>query len=119
MRDYVVLPEAAMANCTTWIHLWVESKAIRENIQLIFEFLHNNVCPELWAKALEDHQDCSGVQQGGPLMFHLVMRHILDVSEASILALVAHMKAIKINKIVGEDIISPTDISDVIAGRVQ
>jgi hypothetical protein len=63
-----------------------------------------NVCPELWAKALEDHQDFSGVQQGGPLMFCLVMRRILDISEASILALVADMKAIKINKIVGEDI---------------
>ena len=37
-------------------------------------------------------------------MFYLVMRRILDISEASILALVAHMKAIKINKIVGEDV---------------
>ena len=104
MRDYAVLTEAVVANSTTWINMWVESKAIRENLQLIFEFLRNNVCPELWAKALEDYQDFSGVQQGRPLMFYLVMRRILDISEASILALVAHMKAIKINKIVGEDV---------------
>ncbi|MGL5935557.1 MAG: hypothetical protein ACRCZI_08030, partial [Cetobacterium sp.] len=104
MRDYAVLPEAVVANSTTWINMWVASKAIRENIQLVFEFLRNNVHPELWAKALEEYQDFSGVQQGGPLMFYLVMRRILDISEASILALVSHMKAIKINKIVGEDI---------------
>ena len=104
MRDYAVLTEAVVANNTTWINMWVESKAIQENIQLIFEILRNNVCPELWAKALEDCQDFSGVQQGGPLMFYLVMRHILNISEASILALVAQMKAIKINKIVGEDV---------------
>jgi hypothetical protein len=37
-------------------------------------------------------------------MFCLSVKRILDISEASVLALIAHMKAIKINKIVGEDV---------------
>ena len=84
--------------------MWVASKAVRENPQLIFKFLRNNVCSELWAKALEEHQEFHLVQQGGPLMFCLIMKHILDVSEPSILALVARMKAIKLNKTVREDV---------------
>jgi hypothetical protein len=81
----------------------VEIKAVRENTQLIFEFLCNNVCPELWAKALEDHREFHPVQQGGPLMFCFIMNRILDVSKTSVLTLVAHMKAIKMNNIVEED----------------
>jgi hypothetical protein len=37
-------------------------------------------------------------------MFYLIMTCILDISKVSILALVANMKAIKINKIIGEDV---------------
>ena len=66
LRDYAVLHLPVVANSTTWINMWVESKAIQENTQLIIKFLCNSVCPELWAKARGDHQEFHLVQQGRP-----------------------------------------------------
>ena len=104
LHDYATLHVAMVANGTTWIQNWIKSKATRENIALTLEFLRNNTGVELWGKAYEEHQEYRAYQQGGPLMLFLIMKRILDVSEASILALVLRIKEMKLSKMPGEDV---------------
>ena len=104
LHDYATLHVAMVANDTTWIQNWIKSKAMSENIALTLDFLRNNTSVELWGKAYEEHQEYRAYQQGGPLMLFLIMKRILDVSEASIQALVLRIKEMKLSKMPGEDV---------------
>jgi hypothetical protein len=56
------------------------------------------------SSAYEEHQEYQAYQQGGPLMLYLIMKRILDISEASIQALVLQIKVMKLSKMPGEDV---------------
>ena len=82
--DYATLHPAMIGMSNAWYNNWVVSKELRDDLKITFEALKNNVESNLWSKALEDHEEFSPIQQGGPLMLYFVLKRILDVSESSI-----------------------------------
>ena len=102
--DYAHLHPDVVANSCTWYHRWTTDGYIRENMALAFMLLQNNTEPDLWSTCVEQYEECTPTQQGGPLMLSLILRRIQDQSEQALDLLKETIKKLKIHKTVGEDV---------------
>ena len=66
--------------------------------------LQNNVDERLWLKALEECEEFSPLQQGGPLMLQLILKRIQNSSESSCEHIKTQLMHLNISKIPGENV---------------
>ena len=71
---------------------------------LVFTFFQNNTEEGLWTKCLELCEECTPIQQGGPLIAFLISQRIQDSSEQALELLLNQVKVLKIRKLPGEDV---------------
>ena len=102
--DYPKLHPDIVANSCAFYNLWAAQPYVSENMGLVYNMLQSNTDEALWNKCLEEYEEYEPVQQGGPLMFFLILKHIQDVSENSIQHLRSQLKKMKISKVPGENI---------------
>ena len=93
-----------VANSNMWYHTWAEASYFSENLTLTCDVLRKNTADELWLKCLEDYEEYSPAQRGGPLMLFLILRRIQDVSEAAIDHVKTAVVHLKIREIPGENV---------------
>ena len=104
--DYPRLHVAEVTTSNVWYNTWVvpEQPYVKENLKLSLDFLQNNTDESLWSKCMEDYMGYKPIQQGGPLMFHLLLNKIQNSSESAVEHLRQKVAAIRINKVQGEDV---------------
>ena len=102
--DHPQLHSVHVANSCTWHNSWVTSRHIAENMACTFTFLQNNTEENLWLKCLETYEECHPIQQGGPLMAHLILQRIQDSSEQALDLLSNQVKVLNTSELPGEDI---------------
>ena len=104
LRDYAKLDDNIIANSCAWYNLWVKEKYIQENMAYTFTLLQNNTNESLWNKCLEEYEEYAPQQQGGPLMFFLIIRRIQSNSETAIEHLKKQIKNLKLRDLPGENV---------------
>jgi hypothetical protein len=102
--DYPKLHPDIVANSCAFYNLWAVPDYVSENMGLIYNLLQSNTDEGLWNKCLEEYEEFEPVQQGGPLMFFLILKQIQDVSENSIQHLRTQLERMKISKVPGENV---------------
>ena len=73
-------------------------------MNLLFQFLRNNVDPELWNKCHEDLLTAPVPCQSGPLMLFLILKRLHNCSESTLELLLLKVRNLKIHEHEGEDI---------------
>ena len=102
--DYPKLQADIVANSCAYYNIWAAAKYVGQNMGLIFKLMQNNTEEHLWNKCLEEYEEYELVQQGGPLMFFLILRKIQNVSEDAIQHLRSQLEKLKISKSAGENV---------------
>ena len=104
--DYPRLHAAQVAASNAWCNTWLgpNHPYVQTNLQLTFELLKNSTTEKLWTKCLDEHEEFHPIQQGGPLMFCLIMKHIQNSSEAAVKHLRTKIKNLKISKVPDENV---------------
>ena len=73
-------------------------------MNFIFTLLERNTDEKLWAKCLEEYEEFHPLQQGGPLMFLLILTRIQNNSESAITHLIDKVTKLKISKLTGKNV---------------
>jgi hypothetical protein len=71
--------------------MWVQEEYVQENT-----LLQNNTTESLWNKCLEEYEEYGPSQQGGPLVFFLIICRIQSNSETAIKHLKKQIKNLKL-----------------------
>lgn len=105
-QDYPRLHAAQVAASNAWYNTWLAANQpyVKENLQLTFELLKNSTEVKLWTKCLDEYEDFHPIQQGGPLMFYIIMKNIQNSSEAAVEHLRNKIKALNIRKVPEENV---------------
>jgi hypothetical protein len=99
-----------VAASNEWYHSYTDNDAddrsgqMHMNLLWTYQFLKNNVEPVMLTRLIQKHDKFPDMQQGGLLLFALLMRELLFMTEAAINNLAEQMKNYKINKVPGEDV---------------
>ena len=104
LADHSQLTPPMVAISNFFYNTCVDQEYIGDNMSLLFQFLKNNTDEDLWTKCLEDYQAFHPLQQGGPLMFILILKRIRDSSESAVLRVRASLEKLKIKNLEGEDV---------------
>ena len=104
--DYPRLHLSEVAASNAWYNTWLigQQPYVKENMQLTFELLRHNTEETLWSKCLEKYEEFHPIQQGGPLMLHLILERIQTSSESAVEFLKGKILSIKIREIEGENV---------------
>jgi hypothetical protein len=100
LRDYAKLDDNIVANSCAWYNMWVQEEYVQENMAHTYTLLQNNTTESLWNKCLEEYEEYAPSQQGGPLMFFLIIRR----SETAIEHLKKQIKNLKLQDLPGENV---------------
>jgi hypothetical protein len=100
----VVLSNEDVAESNRWYKRWAKASWFQQNMTLSFELLQNNCTQELWEKCLERYAVYPIEQQGGPLMFRIIMEKLQSDTEQAVQHLIDTVKKIKISKYKGENV---------------
>jgi hypothetical protein len=76
--DYSNITTEQVARLNLWYREWMADSYFEENLQLTHDFFQNNVSDELSMKTLETYETFSAREQGGPLLFILMMNYLLS-----------------------------------------
>ena len=87
-HDFPQLNEDIVANSNTWYNRWVADEVVQQNMSITFECMRSNTDLNLWNKCYDRYSEFESIQQGGPLIAHLVLHAIQDASEQSLESLV-------------------------------
>ena len=104
LRDYAKLDDSVVANSCAWYNMWVREAYVQENMAYTYTLLQNNTTESLWNKCLEEYEEYAPSQQGGPLMFFLIIRRIQSNSETAIEHLKKQIKNLKLRDLPGENV---------------
>ena len=90
-----------------WIRKWMDHTAEphwEQNLVLSLEFLEKNCTPELWRKCMETLKMFPALQQGGPLMFRIILDKLQSDTEQAVRHLSDTIKNLKLTDCAGEDV---------------
>jgi hypothetical protein len=104
LRDYAKLDDNIVANSCAWYNMWVQGEYVQENMVHTYTLLQNNTTESLWNKCLEEYKEYAPSQQGGPLMFFLIIGCIQSNSETAIEHLKKQIKNLKLRDLPGENV---------------
>ena len=103
-QDYPKLSPDVVAMSNAYYNMWSAEDYISSNLELTYEVMQKNTEERLFNKCLEDYDRYHPMQQGGPLMFSLVMSRIHNESEKHMEHLKKKVEALKISTVEGEDV---------------
>jgi hypothetical protein len=108
--EYANIDIKDVAASNEWYHSYTDndsddrSNQMHTNLLWMYQFLKNNVEPVMLTRLIQKHDRFPDMQQGGTLLFALLMRELLFTTEAAFKNLAEQMKNYKINKVPGEDV---------------
>jgi hypothetical protein len=105
--NYSTLSNQDVALSTEWYRTWtnpLSEPSWEQNLVLTLELLEKNCTSDLWNKCLETHMSFPPIQQGGPLMFRIIMDKLQSDTEDAVQHLCDTVKALKISEQVGENV---------------
>ena len=103
-ENYQVLHITQVANSNAWFKLYCTPAYIRENMGYILQCLENNTEETLWEHCYRIYKEYPEIQQGGPLMFVIIVKQIQNSSETAIEDLLKNFRTLKISDIPGENV---------------
>lgn len=77
---------------------------VRENMTISYSLLENNTDPSLWRKCIVEYDEYPISCQGGPLMFSIINRHMMNTSEQAIIRVRDTLKTLRIKDLPNEDV---------------
>jgi len=104
LKDYATITIDDVAKSNAWYQKWPEADTFRENLQLSADLLQNNMEDSLWEKCLETYNAYKPEEQGGPLLFIIMMNHLQSNTEEAVEYLQNALKKIQIRDYEGENV---------------
>ena len=103
--DFAILTPQVVACSNYWYHEWYDDDELSsENLGFIYQCLEKNTDPDLWKSCMDEYDRCGVSNQGGTLMFLLLMKKIFMMSEATLVSLQNSIKVLKISDVIGENV---------------
>jgi hypothetical protein len=103
-KSYATLTLDSVARSNEWYRRWAVSEEYENNLRLSLDFLQRNTTDSLWEKCLEKHNLYPPEQQGGPLIFLIMMKKIQTNTEDAVRYLVEGIQKMKLSDFDGENI---------------
>lgn len=103
-EDYMVIDPDLVAQSNVYYNRYCEDKFVSENLALTYNMLKNNTEEILFQKCLEEYDRYHPFQQGGPLMFSLIMKKISSGTEQQIDYLKQKADQLRISSLEGENV---------------
>jgi hypothetical protein len=102
--DYSVITEDMVATSNEWYRKWPKKDYYRDNLQLSYDFLENNITNQLWEKCLESYEEYPPERRGGPLLFIIMMKKLQNNTDDAVEYLQNSVKGLSITNFDGEDV---------------
>lgn len=102
--EYHDLTEAEVAASNRWYATWPKSTTFAQNLNLTFEFLLNHTTDRLWEKCMEAYEEYPTEEQGGPLMFLIMIKKLVIDNESAVTYLKTKVEKMKLSDFEGEDV---------------
>ena len=103
-QDYPKLTAQIVANSNAYYNRWVDHDFISEDMAYLHKLAKNNSDDTLFNKCLEEYEKFHPMQQGGPLIFMLLLHKLHNASEQYLDHLKNKVENLKISKLQGEDV---------------
>lgn len=103
-EDYMVLDPDLVAQSNVYYNRYCADKFVSENLALSYNMLKSNTDEILFQKCLEDYDRYHPFQQGGPLMFSLILKKISSGTEQQLDYLKSKAEKIRISSLEGENV---------------
>ena len=112
LEGYASISVAEVASSNHWFHEWTDDDKdqFHTNLNWSYHVLKNNIDPVLMARLQSKYDHFTTLEQGGPLLFILLMNELLFTNESAIRTLKDQIEKCKISKVAGEDIRKITSI---------
>ena len=101
---YSDLTEEQVALSNEWYSTWPKKSWYRENLMLTAKQLEVSMKNTLWTKVYERYKRYKTEQQGGPLVFIIMMKLLVTHTEQATKSLVDTVENLKISKVRGENV---------------
>jgi len=101
--NYLNLSEDKVAASNKWYQTWAAAETYRQNLKLTYEFMLNYTADRLWEKCLETYDTYSPEEQGGTLLFIIMMKKLVSATEAAVSYLQTTLEKMKLTDYEGEN----------------
>ena len=88
--QYDKITEEEVAASCEWYNKWTAKEYYHDNLTLTFKHLENNMTHKLFDKCFERYDTYPPIQQGGPLLFIIMMKTLVSSSEQATQHLVSY-----------------------------
>jgi hypothetical protein len=118
--DYATIsvPEVAASNAFYHAYTTDNVDQLHTNLQWTYYYFSNNIENDLSHRLQQKYDHFTSLQQGGPLLFILLLQDLLLSTESSLKGLQDQLKLYRIDKIAGENIKTVSTIVLSIANRI-
>ena len=103
--QYDEITEEEVAASCEWYNKWTAKEYYRDNLTLTFKHLENNMTHRLFDKCFERYDTYPPIQQGGPLLFVIMMKTLVSSSEEATQHLKDMVKNLKSADFKGENVL--------------
>lgn len=110
--DYMKIDPVVVAQSNTLYHRYVVEPYVGQNITLIYNMLKNNTQETLFFQCLELYLKYHPMQQGGPLMWSLILQKISSRTEQQLDYLKTKVKQLRISSLEGENVDKTVSLLD-------
>ena len=101
---YSDMTEEQVAVSNRWYSTWPKKSWYRENLMLTAKQLEVSMKNPLWTKVYERYKRFKTEEQGGPLLFIIMMKLLVTHTEQATKTLVDTVENLKISKVRGENV---------------
>jgi hypothetical protein len=103
LEGYASISVAEVASSNHWFHEWTDDDKdqFHTNLNWSYHVLKNNIDPALMARLQSKYDHFTTLEQGGPLLFILLMNELLFTNESAIRTLKDQIEKYKISKVAG------------------
>ena len=106
-EDYMILTPKAVGKSNRWYNTYVDLQDqpwIPENLRISEQLLANNMSNSLWQAIQQEYHSYPVAEQGGPLLFIIMMKEIQKNNDICLRNLAKRAETLDISKIPGEDV---------------
>ena len=103
--QYDEITEEEVASSCEWYNKWTAKEYYCDNLMLTFKHLENNMTHKLFDKCFERYDTYPPIQQGGPLLFIIMMKTLVLSSKEATQHLKDMVKNLKIADFKGENVL--------------
>jgi hypothetical protein len=105
-EEYSNVSVETVAKSNAWYHLWTndDDDQFHTNMNWSYLFLKSIIDPAIMSRLQSKYDPFPKVQQGGPLLFILLMNELMHSNESAVKALKEQVIKYNIAKVAGEDV---------------